>query len=146
MSAAFSAAAIVQWVCKVLIMVFIMNIYWNGELDFDNKNLIQCSPGFTIVLTTENKLFFPFKFALFLLFLLLRTIRKQKIRNKQFWKYSSDYKRTWQNDNCILCSFPLLSPLCLRRIQSIFCFTLAGLLAAHHQAGAGWLPGFVIKM
>ena len=123
MSAAFSAAAIVQWVCKVLIMVFIMNIYWNGELDFDNKNLIQCSPGFTIVLTTENKLFFPFKFALFLLFLLLRTIRKQKIRNKQFWKYSSDYKRTWQNDNCILCSFPLLSPLCLRRIQSIFCFT-----------------------
>ena len=60
MSAAFSAAAIVQWVCKVLIMVFIMNIYWNGELDFDNKNLIQCSPGFTIVLTTENKLFFSF--------------------------------------------------------------------------------------
>ena len=37
------------------------------------------------------------------------------------------------------------SPLCLRRIQSIFCFTLAGLLAAHHQAGAGWLPGFCYK-
>ena len=54
-------------------------------------------------------MFFPFKFALFLLFLLLRTIRKQKIRNKQFWKYSSDYKRTWRNDNCILCSLSSLS-------------------------------------
>ena len=122
MSVAFSAAAkwIVQLVCKVLIIPFILWISTGkAGFFFDNKNLIQWCPGFTIVLTTENKLFFPFKLALFLLFFLLRTMRKRKIRNKQFWKYSSDYKRTWRNDNCILCS---LSPPCLRRIQSIFCF------------------------
>ena len=111
MSVAFSAAAkwIVQLVCKVLIISSFHYEYLLGEEDFDNKNLIQFSPGFRIVLTTENKLFFPFKFALFLLFFLLRTIGKQKIRNKQFWKYASDYKRTWQNDNCILCSRSSLS-------------------------------------
>ena len=130
MSVAFSAGAkwIVQLVCKVLIISSFHYEYLLGEEDFDNKNLIQFSPGFRVVLTTENKLFFPFKFALLLLFFLLRTIRKQKIQNKQFWKYSSDYKRTGK----MIIVYCVPSPLCLRRIQSIFCFTL---LAGHAATG-----------
>ena len=143
MSVAFSAGAkwIVQLVCKVLIISSFHYEYLLGEEDFDNKNLIQFSPGFRVVLTTENKLFFPFKFALFLLFFLLRTIRKQKIQNKQFWKYSSDLKKKLGKMIIVYCVPSPLSPLRLRRIQSIFCFTLSAT-----QAARGCLPEVLLKM